>query len=69
VTESACIRACTRLVRVFGATAIAAQALGCGNSSFVRQQYTKSEYRIPMRDGASLFTAVYVPNDASASNR
>jgi putative CocE/NonD family hydrolase len=27
--------------------------------------YTKFEYRIPMRDGVHLFTAVYVPKDAS----
>lgn len=27
--------------------------------------YTKYEYRIPMRDGAKLFTAVYVPKDDS----
>ena len=31
----------------------------------IRKGYTKYEYRIPMRDGARLFTAVYVPNDAS----
>jgi hypothetical protein len=28
---------------------------------FVRSHYTKYEYRIPMRDGVRLFTAVYVP--------
>ena len=31
----------------------------------VRALYTKYEYRVPMRDGARLFTAVYVPKDAS----
>jgi putative CocE/NonD family hydrolase len=31
----------------------------------VKAQYTKYEYRIPMRDGARLFTAVYVPKDRS----
>jgi putative CocE/NonD family hydrolase len=31
----------------------------------VRARYTKYEYRVPMRDGASLFTAVYVPKDTS----
>ena len=31
----------------------------------VRERYTKYEYRVPMRDGARLFTAVYVPKDAS----
>src|SRR6516162_10945428 len=31
----------------------------------VREYYTKYEYRIPMRDGVRLFTAVYVPKDSS----
>ncbi len=31
----------------------------------VREHYTKYEYRIPMRDGVKLFTAVYVPKDQS----
>ena len=30
----------------------------------LREHYTKFEYRIPMRDGTRLFTAVYVPKDA-----
>ena len=30
---------------------------------FVRAHYTKYEFRIPMRDGKRLFTAVYVPKD------
>src|ERR1700722_4761262 len=33
----------------------------------VKEHYTKYEYRIPMRDGVHLFTAVYVPKDASHS--
>jgi hypothetical protein len=31
------------------------------SEDFVRAHYTKYEYRIPMRDGVRLFTAVYVP--------
>ncbi len=31
----------------------------------VKERYTKYEYRIPMRDGVKLFTAVYVPKDHS----
>jgi putative CocE/NonD family hydrolase len=31
---------------------------------YVRAHYTKYEFRIPMRDGKHLFTAVYVPKDA-----
>ena len=30
---------------------------------YVKAHYTKHEYRIPMRDGVRLFTAVYVPKD------
>lgn len=56
---------------------ITAAVIGCSRSStaqnadsaFVRDSYTKSEYRIPMRDGVKLFTTVYVPKDASPSNR
>jgi uncharacterized protein len=32
---------------------------------YVQAHYTKFEYSIPMRDGAKLFTAVYVPKDDS----
>jgi putative CocE/NonD family hydrolase len=33
----------------------------------IKERYTKYEYRIPMRDGKRLFTAVYVPKDQSKS--
>jgi putative CocE/NonD family hydrolase len=33
----------------------------------VKASYTKYEYRIPMRDGARLFTSVYVPKDRSSN--
>ena len=32
---------------------------------YVRSNYTKYEYKIPMRDGKKLFTSVYVPKDTS----
>ena len=32
-----------------------------------KKYYTKSEFRIPMRDGKKLFTAVYTPRDQSRS--
>ncbi len=35
-------------------------------ADYVRQHYTKHEYRIPARDGARLFTAVYVPKSCDA---
>src|SRR5947209_15479316 len=40
------------------------QAVGQG-LEYVKAHYTKYEYRIPMRDGKRLFTAVYVPKDRS----
>lgn len=39
------------------------------DSIFVRENYQKYEYQIPMRDGIKLFTTVYVPKDASESNK
>jgi len=42
------------------ATAIASQ-----DSAWVRDNYTKKEVSIAMRDGIKLFTAVYIPKDAS----
>ena len=35
----------------------------------IRARYTKYEFRIPMRDGAKLFTAVYLPKDAAPSKK
>jgi uncharacterized protein len=49
------------------AAALLAQspALHAQGQEFVKANYTKYEYRVPMRDGKRLFTAVYVPKDAS----
>jgi uncharacterized protein len=46
-----------------------AQTPNLPDSLFVRQNYTKHELRIPMRDGVHLFTIAYVPKDASDANR
>ena len=35
------------------------------DSLWVRENYTKKEIYIPMRDGVKLFTAVYMPKDMS----
>src|ERR1700726_5191445 len=32
-------------------------------AALVRENYSKFEYRIPMRDGKKLFTSVYIPKD------
>lgn len=36
-------------------------------AAWIRANYTKHEYRIAMRDGVKLFTAVYTPNDTSTT--
>jgi uncharacterized protein len=36
---------------------------GAELKDYIRANYTKYEYQIPMRDGVKLFTAVYVPKD------
>src|SRR5579859_8202020 len=33
--------------------------------AYLRENYTKYEYRVPMRDGVKLFVAVYAPKDDS----
>ncbi len=48
------------LVAVVAAEPAAGQGL-----KYVKANYTKYEYRIPLRDGTRLFTAVYVPKDQS----
>ncbi|MEX2190102.1 MAG: CocE/NonD family hydrolase [Bacteroidota bacterium] len=38
------------------------------DSLFIRQNYTKHEYHVTMRDGVKLFTIAYVPNDMAESH-
>jgi uncharacterized protein len=38
-------------------------------AAFVRENYSKYEFRIPMRDGVKLFTSVYVPKDAATDGK
>src|ERR1700733_14902316 len=47
------------------ASSVVAQAKADSPEFDVKEHYTKYEYRIPMRDGIHLFTAVYVPKDSS----
>ena len=41
-----------------------ASAAAAQSTEYARANYTKYEYRVPMRDGVRLFTSVYVPKDA-----
>ncbi len=36
---------------------------------FIRENYTKFEYKVAMRDGAKLFTSVYIPKDVFSDGR
>src|SRR5579862_1078891 len=38
-------------------------------AAFIRENYTKFEYHVAMRDGARLFTSVYVPKDVFTDGR
>jgi putative CocE/NonD family hydrolase len=40
---------------------------GAPEKEYIEKNYTKKEYRIPMRDGVKLFTAVYSPRDTAQS--
>jgi putative CocE/NonD family hydrolase len=48
-----------------GNSVTAAEPPADTNATWLADHYTKFEYRIPMRDGARLFTRVYVPKDES----
>ena len=50
-----------------GADAPKADESFAADHAYVKEHYTKYEFEIPMRDGVTLFTAVYVPKDASHS--
>jgi putative CocE/NonD family hydrolase len=52
-----------------GGQTAAPPAAGAVNRDFVRENYTKFEYRIPMRDGVKLFTSVYIPKDVFSEER
>lgn len=43
--------------------AIAPQTVRAQGLEYVKANYTKYEFKIPMRDGVKLFTSVYVPKD------
>lgn len=53
------------LVIVINSTPInAAEKKANPRADYIRANYTKFEYQIPMRDGVKLFTSVYLPNNS-----
>jgi putative CocE/NonD family hydrolase len=57
----------TMVATLFGLVSVTVSANNAAAQGleYVKANYTKYEYRIPMRDGKKLFTAVYVPKDES----
>ena len=51
---------------LFSAVCLAADSQGTSqDSAWIRENYYKIEQYIPMRDGAKLFTSIYVPKDTT----
>ncbi|WP_205503013.1 CocE/NonD family hydrolase [Rufibacter psychrotolerans] len=46
-------------------TSLTATAQTLTDSAYIRQNYTKTEHQVPMRDGVKLYTIVYAPKDQS----
>lgn len=55
----------TKLFLIFFLTLSIGSYAQNADSLYMRQHYDLKEYRIPMRDGAELFTVVYSPKDVS----
>ena len=62
---TSCKRVFPTAALLFTALAAWPASLAAQGIEYVKAHYTKYEYRIPMRDGARLFTSVYVPKDQS----
>ena len=46
-----------------------AESTAAARLAFIRDNYTKFEYRVPVRDGVKLFTSVYIPKDVFSDGR
>lgn len=55
----------TRRLTLVLLSLLAVQLAWPQGADYIRANYTKYEYEIPMRDGKKLFTAVYAPKDTS----
>jgi predicted acyl esterase len=57
------------LIAVFVLAGLATHAQAPAPDHFVKENYAKKEFDIPMRDGIKLHTIVYSPKDAAAENK
>ena len=60
-----CRTAAARADSAIGAARASGSTGSANPTDYLRAHYDKREYRIPMRDGVELFTAVYTPKDDS----
>lgn len=60
-----CLRPLALLLMFCLSTAFAFAQQVNQDSVYIRQNYDKKEYQVPMRDGKKLFTVVYAPKDRS----
>ena len=51
------------MIRALCIAALAACSAAAQGLEFIKANYTKYEFQIPMRDGKRLFTSVYVPKE------
>ena len=54
-----------RTIRSVGLLALLSIVAATSGEAQVEARYTKTEVRVPMRDGTHLFTVVYAPRDTS----
>src|SRR4029078_8873629 len=54
-----------RTIRSIGSLALFSIAVATSGRAQVEARYSKTEVRVPMRDGTRLFTVVYAPRDTS----
>src|SRR5689334_16713080 len=54
-----------RSVRLAGVLALLSIAAAATSGAQIEATYTKTEVRVPMRDGTQLFTVVYAPRDTT----
>src|SRR5262245_22677540 len=52
-------------IAIWSAITVAHSQETGGLEEYIRLNYTKQEYRIPMRDGVKLFTSIYLPRDTT----
>src|SRR5215203_6084555 len=54
-----------RPIRSIGLLALLSIAAATSGEAQIEARYSKTELRVPMRDGTHLFTVVYAPRDTS----